>query len=97
MVRKWGPTVFALVVIVVSYYVISRAYYFKAAHAAFPQLPIDSSCYFLPWPAGPQIVGQLEPDDPIYLSRDSLVKESQGFKLIIFDSSGNFLVEPSDD
>jgi hypothetical protein len=74
-----------------AYYLIGRSYYLKAAKAAFPQLPIGD-CYYLPWPAGPLLIGQFEPDDPIYLGRDSVDKNSQGMRLIIYDANGMFQI-----
>jgi hypothetical protein len=44
---------------------------------------------------GPMLIGQLEGDDPIYLGRDSIEKNSQGMQLTIADSDGTFwLTQP---
>jgi hypothetical protein len=72
-------------------YLIGRYVYVKAAKSAFPQLPVDD-CYFLPWPFGPELIGQLKGDDPIYLSRDFIKKDSQGMYLTIADSDGTFWI-----
>lgn len=78
----------------VASYFIARKAYLEAAHAAFPKLPIDSRCYFIPWPAGPVIYGGLEPDDPSYLGREFINKSSNGLRLEIADSDGTFMIKP---
>jgi hypothetical protein len=84
--------VIALVVgAVCAYYLIGRNSYLKAATAAFSQLPVDD-CYYLPWPMRPRLIGQL--DDPIYLGRDDIEKDSQGMHLSIADSDGTFEITP---
>jgi len=87
----------AIVVVMVAvaactYYRIGRNVYVKAAKSAFPNLPVND-CYYLPWPVGPKLIGQLAPDDPSYLQRDSGEKSSKGLHLIIYDSNGQFVIK----
>jgi hypothetical protein len=74
-----------------AYYFVGRHAYVKSAKAAFPRLPVDN-CYYLPWPIGPRLVGQLHGDDPIYLGRDSMDKNANGMHLTIADSDGTFWI-----
>jgi hypothetical protein len=94
MVKKVTLGILLLSLVLSAYHFVSRQVFLKAAKAAFPKLPIDSSCNYLPWPVGPLMYGQLNPDDSVYLTRDSVERYSQGLHLIIHDSDGSFIVEP---
>jgi hypothetical protein len=61
-----------------AYYFIGWHIYVKSAKAAFPRFPVED-CYYFPWPVGPILLGQLQPDDPLYLERDTVNRNSQGW------------------
>jgi hypothetical protein len=92
--KKLALAAVLIVVALIAYYLIARQIYLRSAKSAFPQLPIDANSTFLPWPAGPSLVGHLTADDPMYLQRDSIEKSSEGLRLIIHDSDGTFLIKP---
>lgn len=94
MRRKVAVGIGVVLVAVGAYYLACRAWFFSRAEAAFPDLPIDSRCHFLPWPMGPEVIGQLAGDDPLYMYRDTVVRESRGLHLSIADSSGQFIIRP---
>jgi hypothetical protein len=88
-----GAIIFvALVGAAYAYYLIGRQVYLTAANSAFPGLPLDG-CYYIPWPVGPKLIGQLEADDPAYLRRSLTGEDSQGMHLTIYDSDGMFAIE----
>ncbi|TWT77860.1 hypothetical protein Pla123a_16580 [Posidoniimonas polymericola] len=94
MLKKTAASICVLLLAGAGYYFASRAWYVGRARAAFPELPIDSHCYFLPWPMGPEVIGQLAVDDPRYVYRETVVRESRGLLLSIADSSGHFIIRP---
>jgi hypothetical protein len=82
------------IIVLIAWYFINRSIYIQASKTAFPNLPIDTTCYYFPWPIGPELIGQLDPEDPVYLNRDVVERFSENLELIIYDSSGNFSIRP---
>lgn len=91
--RRW-IIAFSVIGAIFAYYFVGRWHYVNSVKAAYPKLPADVGFYYIPWPAGPQVVGQLRPDDAIYLDRDFVERHSQGWELRIFDSDGMFQAVP---
>ena len=92
--RRANIALVALVATACVYYFISRQVFFSKATTAFPDLPIDSSCYHLPWPFGPSVIRRLEPDHPAWIVRDSIEPHSEGLRVKFIEARGSFVIEP---